>query len=412
MCNRGGFFVLQRVIQALLIVLCLGLSSNLDVDASSLRSSHSRVAIEMQDSSAYCGTLQEIALVDLINAYRVENGRVPLTLLVPLGAAARHHAESMAGFNYFDFSLVPEGISFAENIATYGYTGTYVGANIAAGPGSFNAEVVFGQWQSSPSQNENLLNPSFASIGIGSSLNSESEFVNYWAASPTRTPTLPASATPTATATTQSTSTAAPTRTPTATPGTTRTVIATQTTDSASSTAACASSRDTARASLEVIITCAGFDAGEEIELYFDQARASSLLASIEADATGTVEYTFLVPEIPADRFLIIAKSIETGLTATVGLDIRPGLLISPRSGDPGDVIGADLTGFQPGETVTIFWNDESLTSREVRRVDVGEDGSVTTTFRAPGSTSGSHTIEAIGVGGGSATATFVIEEN
>ncbi len=479
----------RRVIRALLTVLTVGLFINPAVFAFPDASRTITPKQSVQSTPVYCATLQELELVERINTYRGESGLGPLTLIQPLGAAAQHHAESMASYNYFDFTLVPEGITFAQNIATYGYTGTYVGANIAAGPGSFNAEVVIGQWLASPSQNENLLNPGFTAIGIGSSLNSESDFVNYWAAAfgaelvgepaigcdasetasipaatvtapetptarpsptptetalPTQTPTQTATATPTATPTppptqtktppwvvsptssptpspsataTESTQTV-PTTTPTATPTPvlSPTSAATATPSPVSAlppdTAACASDRDAARAAQEMIMSCAGFEPNEEVDLFFDNLRPTALLETITADGEGQIEYTFLVPEMPASRVRLIARSVDTGLTATVGLDIRPGILISPRSGDPGDVIGADLTGFQPGEVVTIFWNDESLTSREVRQVNVGEDGSATTTFRAPASTAGSHTIEAVGLAGGKASASFTIDPN
>lgn len=476
----------HRVIRVVLTVLIVGVF----VDQAALAfpsNGRSNVAPPRQQSApVYCATLQELELVERINAYRNESGLGPLTLIVPLGAAARHHAESMAAYNYFGFTLVPEGITFAQNIETYGYTGTYVGTNIAAGPGSFNAEVVLGQWKASPSQNENILNPSFTMIGIGSSLNSESDFVNYWAAAfgsevigepaigcdvsetasipaptvmapdtPTSTPSPTPTETPRPTETPLPTETSTPAATPTSPPTQTKTppwvvsptssptpsppasatataqtdptmiptvtealalsptAVAIATSSPGTSlppeTAACASDRDAARAAQEVVMSCAGFKPDEEVDLFFDNLRPSALLETVAADDEGQIEYTFLVPEMPASRVRLIARSVDTGLTATVGLDIRPGILISPRSGDPGDVIGADLTGFQPGETVTIFWNDESLTSREVRQVNVGEDGSATTTFRAPASTAGSHTIEAVGLAGGKASASFTI---
>jgi hypothetical protein len=129
-----------------------------------------------------CPFPEELDLLELINAHREMNGRQPLTLSTALTAAARHHAESMASFDYFDYTLVPEGIDFAQNIANFGYEGTYLGANIAAGPSSDRAATVFSQWLASPSQRDNLLNPGFVAIGLGSASNPDASFEHYWAA--------------------------------------------------------------------------------------------------------------------------------------------------------------------------------------------------------------------------------------
>ena len=53
---------------------------------------------------------------------------------------------------------------------------------MSAGPTSVDAATVFNQWLVTPSQRENLVNPGFTAIGIGSAVNPEATFVNYWSA--------------------------------------------------------------------------------------------------------------------------------------------------------------------------------------------------------------------------------------
>lgn len=141
------------------------------------------------DASAYCADSAELDMLRLINAYRAEHGIAPLSLSVTLGAAAKHHSESMAEFNYFDAShdLHFEGenqdqtITWQENIQNYGYpdnTRTSRAENLAAGYESAAETLV--QWQTSSSHDEQLLDPKYQVIGIGRAFNPESEYKWYW----------------------------------------------------------------------------------------------------------------------------------------------------------------------------------------------------------------------------------------
>jgi uncharacterized protein YkwD len=141
------------------------------------------------DSGDYCADDQEYAMLTQLNAYRAENGLGELTLSVTLGAAAKHHSESMASFNYFDGShdLHFEGPNqdetrtWQQNIADHGYpdnTHTSRAENLAAG--FETADETLLQWQNSPSHNEHLLSPKYQAIGIGRAFNPDSEYRWYW----------------------------------------------------------------------------------------------------------------------------------------------------------------------------------------------------------------------------------------
>jgi uncharacterized protein YkwD len=140
-------------------------------------------------ANAYCADPEELVMLAGLNAYRAEQGMGELTLSVSLGAAAKHHSESMASFNYFDGShdLHFEGehqdetITWQENIANHGYpdnTHTSRAENLAAGFESALQTLV--QWQNSPSHNEHLLSPKYQAVGIGRAFNPESEYRWYW----------------------------------------------------------------------------------------------------------------------------------------------------------------------------------------------------------------------------------------
>lgn len=128
-------------------------------------------------------------MLDELNAYRAKNGASELTLSVTLGAAADHHSESMASFNYFDAShdLLFEGpnqdetVTWQQNIADHGYpdnTHTSRAENLAAGFETATETLL--QWQNSSSHNEHLLSTKYVAIGIGRAFNPESEYRWYW----------------------------------------------------------------------------------------------------------------------------------------------------------------------------------------------------------------------------------------
>lgn len=141
------------------------------------------------EPQGYCADAEEFELLISINEYRSANGLPPLVLSLTLGAAAAHHSESMASFNYFDagHDLRFEGeaqdqtVSWQQNIANFGYpdnTRTSRAENLAAGYES--ALETLAQWKSSPSHNDHLLSPRFQAIGIGRAHNPDSDYGWYW----------------------------------------------------------------------------------------------------------------------------------------------------------------------------------------------------------------------------------------
>jgi uncharacterized protein YkwD len=174
------------------IVGCVVLLSALMLpDATSASPMSSNLALSNlgASSQAYCADAEEIELLNEINDYRAANGLAPLTLSATLGAAADHHSESMASFNYFDPShdlhfegaAQDETVIWQENIANFGYpdnTHTSRAENLAAG--YERAAETLAQWQSSPSHDEHLLSTKFQAIGVGRAFNPESEYRWYW----------------------------------------------------------------------------------------------------------------------------------------------------------------------------------------------------------------------------------------
>jgi len=135
------------------------------------------LAAPLAAAPAYQADDQEYAFLELINAYRAENGLGALVLQDELGAAADYHSWDMGTNNYFDHYL-SDGTSPGQNIANFGYTGDTWGENIAAGMG--DASDVLYQWQVSPDHNAAMLSGAYTEIGIGREYVEGSYYGWYW----------------------------------------------------------------------------------------------------------------------------------------------------------------------------------------------------------------------------------------
>ena len=121
---------------------------------------------------------EERAFLDLINAYRVQNGRAELTVSSSLNRASAWMAEDLGEENYFSHtdSL---GRSFDTRLSQCDARPNY-GENIAAGTNRSSAQSAFAAWRASPGHNTNMLRSSFRQIGIARYYDSSSRYGWYW----------------------------------------------------------------------------------------------------------------------------------------------------------------------------------------------------------------------------------------
>lgn len=112
----------------------------------------------------------EIAVVDLINDYRVSKGLQPLLVSDVLSDSARKHCLDMAKYGFFSHATqrsdwFPVGASAGERMVACGYPPFHRwGENIAMG--FWTASGVFTAWKNSASHDANMLNPYWAVIGV------------------------------------------------------------------------------------------------------------------------------------------------------------------------------------------------------------------------------------------------------
>jgi uncharacterized protein YkwD len=146
-------------------------------------SSRLRTGVSAISTAEYSPDSEECAFLSIINTYRAQNGRGPLTLDRYLGAAAEHHSWDMATYNYWhsDHSLY-DGTSWIQNLKIHGYDyqqlSTSIAENIAAG--YEGASSTFTQWKNSSGHNANMLSGTMKAIGIGRAYNANATYKWYW----------------------------------------------------------------------------------------------------------------------------------------------------------------------------------------------------------------------------------------
>lgn len=93
-----------------------------------------------------------------------------------LNAAAQHHADDMARYNYVSHTL-HNGTTWYQNIANYS-THEAGGENIAAGQTSVNE--VFADWMASADHKRNIMDCSFNFMGVGYATDTDSPWGTFW----------------------------------------------------------------------------------------------------------------------------------------------------------------------------------------------------------------------------------------
>jgi uncharacterized protein YkwD len=115
---------------------------------------------------AHAGTLKHFraALIHRINHYRAVHGRHSLRIKVHLTNAAQAHSGDMATHHMLSHSA-STGASWITRIRYWGFRGTYIGEDLAAG--SMTSRSVMRMWRASPPHNANLLGGHYRSVGLG-----------------------------------------------------------------------------------------------------------------------------------------------------------------------------------------------------------------------------------------------------
>ncbi len=155
---------------------------------------------------------EEQKLLDLINQYRLANGRSRLAFQTDVNRAAAWLSRDMATKNYFSHTD-SNGRGMASRLKWCGVSYTSAAENIAAG--QTTAQAVFDAWKRSSGHNTNMLRTGVTAAGIGRAYDANSRYKWYWTLDVTNTSASTTSSTTTTTmAPTTSTTAATTTTTP------------------------------------------------------------------------------------------------------------------------------------------------------------------------------------------------------
>ena len=95
-------------------------------------------------------------LIDATNRFRVQHGRAPLRPSASLNRLAQNWSATLARTGSFHHNPI---------LKTPRYMG--IGENIYMAPYAFNADDAIKAWANSPGHRRNMLNASYAEIGVG-----------------------------------------------------------------------------------------------------------------------------------------------------------------------------------------------------------------------------------------------------
>jgi uncharacterized protein YkwD len=115
--------------------------------------------------------------MQMINAYRKENGLRPLRLNTALTEAAKAHARDLAKWDRISH-YGSDGSNPWDRVKRTGYNAKLAAENVGTGQATID-EVMKG-WQSSPGHNKNLLLADAQEMGIALVQESKTEFKTFW----------------------------------------------------------------------------------------------------------------------------------------------------------------------------------------------------------------------------------------
>ncbi len=115
--------------------------------------------------------------IELINAYRKQNGLKPLKLNAQLSNAAKAHSTDLAKWDRISH-FGSDGSNPWDRVKRAGYGAKLAAENV--GTGQISIEEVMKGWKESPGHNKNLLLADAEHVGIALVRDDKTEFKSFW----------------------------------------------------------------------------------------------------------------------------------------------------------------------------------------------------------------------------------------
>ena len=151
----------------------------------------------------------------------------------------------------------------------------------------------------------------------------------------------------------------------------------------------------TVRQGSSVGVTGSGFDPGATLDIYVKQQETDAVdpLTFVQVDKSGGFGgVTFAVPDsLPRGSFIVEARERESRQVASATAVIAggsPQVKLGTQAAKSGDTVQLSATGFNPNETISVYWNDLSSDMIGTLQTDAAggvRQGSVRVPFGAVG---------------------------
>lgn len=154
----------------------------------------------------------------------------------------------------------------------------------------------------------------------------------------------------------------------------------------------------------QVTVSGTGYGSGTVVNIYF----GGQFIRNVQADATGAIPAgtTFTVPNVAYATYNVTASS--PGASATTTFQVSPAtaaIQLTPNTGPSGSTVTLTGSGFQPGETLRVYFGGAFLGT--VTATSTGTIPS-STTFTVPAAANGAYTVTVTG-SVAAAQATFTV---
>ncbi|MBA7584254.1 hypothetical protein ES708_26207 [subsurface metagenome] len=153
-----------------------------------------------------------------------------------------------------------------------------------------------------------------------------------------------------------------------------------------------------------ITITGTGFRGSDDIAITLGGNAVTTNPAGVDTDEYGGFSATFTVPDFDPATYVVEASDGTNEESANFTILVSLSMSISPTAGNVGTRVTITGAGFAANGTATVKYDDGV-----VGTAPVASDKSVSTTFDAPASSGGVHTI-IVTDGTNTLTATFTME--
>ena len=154
--------------------------------------------------------------------------------------------------------------------------------------------------------------------------------------------------------------------------------------------------------------TLRGYAAGESVELrWYDTPTSYTVIGNAVASALGSATIAFIAPQ-GANGAHTVEAAGSTGNVASATFTVQPNLVLTPTTGPAGTTTSLTLSGYRPGEVVTVRWYDTATSPVQVTTVIPAADGSAQVSINTPEGVNGFHKIDAVSSTGLNAYVNFL----